>query len=324
MDTLKHSPLACSRLAEIQKNLALPQTRLKQDVVTRWNSTLYMLQSIQQQKMALGAYSAQHDIPQLTANQFDLINKLINILTPIEDITQSISSEGSSLSIVIPFVRALRNHLENNDDNDRGVRTMKHEMLKSLNTRFQEVETNELLVLATILDPCFKDKFFSGLTNRMNAKATLIAKLEEIVDTHQQENVTASTEEPVSKRQKTVLVQCLTNILEEDHGLTVESPESTSTRTAVENYLAEPLVHFNTGNANTYWRENQKRYSYMSELALRYLSAPSTSVQSERLFSSAGCIYSERRNRLSSERAEVLLFIKSNFDLINGTYDYKL
>ena len=106
----------------------------------------------------------------------------------------------------------------------------------------------------------------------MNAKATLIAKVEEVADTHQQENITASTEEPVSEWQKTVLVQCLTNILEEDHGLTVES-----------------LF---------------------------------TLVQSERLFSSAGCIYSERRNRLSSERAKVLLFIKSNFDLINGTYDY--
>ena len=66
---------------------------------------------------------------------------------------------------MIPFVRALRNHLESNDNNDRGVRTMKQEMLEPLNRCFQEVETNELLVLATILNPCFKDKFFSGLTN---------------------------------------------------------------------------------------------------------------------------------------------------------------
>ena len=60
------------------------------------------------------------------------------------------------------------------------------------------METNELLVLATILGPCFKDKFFSGLTNQMNAKAMLIAKIEEAADIHQQENITASTKEPVS------------------------------------------------------------------------------------------------------------------------------
>ena len=85
--------------------------------------------------MELGAYSAQHDIPQPTANQFDLINKLVNILTPIEDITQSISSEASLISIVIPFVRALRNHLENHD-NDQSIQTMKQEMLESLNRLF--------------------------------------------------------------------------------------------------------------------------------------------------------------------------------------------
>ena len=55
----------------------------------------------------------------------------------------------------------------------------------------------------------------------------------------------------------------------------MESPQSTSTHTAVKNYLPEPLVHFNSGSANTYWRENQKCYAFMSELALRYLSAPS-------------------------------------------------
>ena len=112
----KHSPLACSRLQDIQKSLSLPQHRLKQDVSTRWNSTLYMLQSIQEQKISLGAYSAQYEISQLTAHQFDLINKVITVLTAIEDITQSISSDTSIISVVIPFVRALRKHLESGND----------------------------------------------------------------------------------------------------------------------------------------------------------------------------------------------------------------
>ena len=38
----KHSPLATSRLTDIQKSLSLPQHHIKQDVPTRWNSTLYM------------------------------------------------------------------------------------------------------------------------------------------------------------------------------------------------------------------------------------------------------------------------------------------
>ena len=102
----KRSPLACHRLNEIQKSLSLPQHHLKQDVQTRWNSTLFMLQSIIEKKMAIGAYGAQHDIPQLTQNQFDLIRKVISVLKLIDDVhvTQSISCEQSCISVVIPFV----------------------------------------------------------------------------------------------------------------------------------------------------------------------------------------------------------------------------
>ena len=42
----KRSPLAYDRLKSIQDRLQLKQHRLKQDVSTQWNSTLYMLQVI--------------------------------------------------------------------------------------------------------------------------------------------------------------------------------------------------------------------------------------------------------------------------------------
>ena len=39
---------------------------------------------------------------------------------------------------------------------------MQQKMLSSLNSRYTEVESNGPLFLATILDPRFKAKFFSG------------------------------------------------------------------------------------------------------------------------------------------------------------------
>ena len=59
----KHSSLAYSRLKEIQQNLGLQQHRLKQDEPTHWNPSLYILQTIKEQKMALAAYATD-----LTAN----------------------------------------------------------------------------------------------------------------------------------------------------------------------------------------------------------------------------------------------------------------
>ena len=50
-----------------------------------------------------------------------------------------------------------------------------------------------------------------------------------------------------------------------------------------------------------WWKLNQQLYPHVAEIAHRYLSAPSTSVPSEQLFSSAGDLYSDSRNRLSAK-----------------------
>ena len=86
----KHSSTAFSRLNTIQQNLGLPQHWLQQDVSTRWNSTLYMLQVVAEQKMALAAYATEYSIPQLTANQLDIAGKVITALSPIEEITKAV------------------------------------------------------------------------------------------------------------------------------------------------------------------------------------------------------------------------------------------
>ncbi len=84
--------------------------------------TLYMLVSVHEQKMALGAYcsDSDHKVPQLTSNQLDIVNKTILALDPIEQITKSISTEQASASLIIPFSRALRKTLVNHE-NDQGV-----------------------------------------------------------------------------------------------------------------------------------------------------------------------------------------------------------
>ena len=226
----KHSPLAYSRLKEIQQSLGLPQHHLKQDEPTRWNSTLYMLQSITEQKMALAAYSAEHDIPHLTPHQWDLIDKIVAVLDPVEEITRSISTEVASVSLIIPFIRAFRRTLENHD-NDRGIRTMKSEMLTSLNRRYGDVESNESLVLATLLDPRFKDKFFSGAHEKTNAKELLDNKVAEITGTDE-------TRVPSPKRPKPNLLKCFADILEEA-GVEVDTYNA-----VVDKCLAEPLLSF--------------------------------------------------------------------------------
>ena len=50
------------------------------------------------------------------------------------------------------------------------VRTMKNEMLCSLNQRFCDIADNQHLGLASLLDPRFKNSFFDGAEQQAKAK----------------------------------------------------------------------------------------------------------------------------------------------------------
>ena len=52
----------------------------------------------------------------------------------------------------------------------------------------------------------------------------------------------------------------------------------------------------------------------LSKAAQRYLSSPATSVPSERLFSSAGDICSDKRTCMFAENVERLVFLKANMN----------
>ena len=155
----KHSTIAYHKLDQIRDRLDINKHKLQQDEPTRWNSTLYMLQTIYEQKTALAAYATEHgSITMLSPNQIELTRKLIAALEPVEEITKMVSTDTASISVLIPLVKILKKALSKHDD-DSGIQTMKLEMLTSLERRFDDIEESQLLLMATCLDPRFKDNF---------------------------------------------------------------------------------------------------------------------------------------------------------------------
>ncbi|XP_033934798.1 zinc finger BED domain-containing protein 4-like [Pseudochaenichthys georgianus] len=149
----KHSPLAYSRLGDIQKDLKMDVKRLQQDVQVRWNSSLYILQSILEQKRALSVYAADYSLPAtLTANQWTLMEKTAEVLAPFEELTRDVSNHTASAADVIPAIKALKGVLSREKTTDQGVRTMKSTLLEAVETRFAEVEEEPLYSIATLVD----------------------------------------------------------------------------------------------------------------------------------------------------------------------------
>ncbi len=90
---------------------------------------------------------------------------------------------------------------------------------------------------------------------------------------------------------------------------------TTSALLQIQTYMTEQIIP-RSENPFHYWAVNKLRFPALAATASAFLSAPCTSVESERLFSTASNILDERRNRLKAERAEMLIFLKKNLPMM--------
>ncbi|KAK7898583.1 hypothetical protein WMY93_019436 [Mugilogobius chulae] len=242
----KHSPLAYSRLEDIQMDLHMDIKRLQQDVQTRWNSSLYMLQSLLEQKRALSVFAAERTLPAaLTAYQWELMSKVADVLSPFEELTKVVSRETATAADVIPAITVLIRVLSRERDEDQGIRTMKRTLLDAVEKRFADVETEPLFYIATLLDPRYKDGFFTKSANLLLAKEHLIqevAKSEGMRVASAVPEETGAAAEPVNKAPRHEGCSSLDSAFEEilqERQSQARSVSTTSAEAQVQTYFSE-------------------------------------------------------------------------------------
>ena len=108
-----------------------------------------------------------------------MAEKIVAALSPVEELTKSISADCASVSVIIPFVKMLSKTLQKHH-NDSGVRTMKNEMLSSLNQRLCDIGDNQHLLLASLLDPRFKNRFLDGAEQQAKAKKMMLEEVRKL------------------------------------------------------------------------------------------------------------------------------------------------
>lgn len=78
-------------------------------------------------------------------------------------------------------------------------------------------------------------------------------------------------------------------------------------------YLSKDLLEMvNKPDPLAFWIKYGDSMSKLVETALKYLSKPATSVPPGRVFSKAGQVRSERRNRLTPKNVDKMVFLKAN------------
>lgn len=316
----KKSYVANEKFMTYQKNMGDTPLKLLQDVQTRWNSTFYMLQRFTQLQNAVKSTVAliKKRLPILTHEEWKIIEDLCTILKPFEAATNTISGDRyCTASLMIPIINGLVDVSKTLLKKDFGniIKTIVSQLLKGLTERLGNVEKSNTLIISTFLDPRFKNLSFHEKNTAENVKKIIISEVAEKYAKVSREktvesNLSAQAEDPDDE---------LSIWSSFDKSVSVAQPRGTVTSRAiieVQRYLEDEIIP-RTEDPLMWWNKHKYHYPNLSLVAQEKLCALASSVPCERLFSKAGQILNERRNRLNIEKTKMLLFLNTNYKYTN-------
>ncbi|XP_077975170.1 zinc finger BED domain-containing protein 4-like [Styela clava] len=343
-----HSALANNKLTKLQKQHALPQHKLLNSVPTRWNSIYLMLERMFEQKVAIANYVLDTpNLPTIDANKWNLMGKLVKLLEIFHKVTVRLSARSSTISEIIPQVKYIMHLLDVAISGPRfhGLGGTLTSFKTSAKLRFQKYMDSYNCILATFLDPRHKDVLFGAErlietsefhrgTIRQRLLETLEKrKLDAAIHTGESETSCSSGTESGSDNGNLApredvfsdldFEKCYDRLVmeTEDHATNKKSSRSESLTlfSEIERYVSCRRIEKDE-NPIYWWKQNKSIFPCLSSLANKYLSCPPSSVESERLFSIGGNIYTPHRNRLSPDTAEELMFLNHNLRYFEFQY----
>lgn len=313
----KRSVAVSDELRRLQKRDGKTEATLlkwfKQDVPTRWNSTLIMIERFLELHEYVYSISlkCKGPVEMLTREELDLLQDIVLVLKPVENVITECSGDTYvTSSLIIPIIRCMTIAIRTrNPSTEIGQRFQEkaEKLLAESHRRFKDYESRELLAISTILDPRFKKLHFQKPLLAANA----VIKINAIIKTtlHQNESPPTRAMEDENNSQiandsvwsfHDKLVSENQTVPSDCHDLTLE----------LRQYINQPVIS-RSENPIEYWDKLKVAYPTLHSCALKYLSIVATSVPSERLFSKADAIKAERRSRLTGDRLNMLVFLSS-------------
>lgn len=305
----KQSVMAADELRKAQSiNVPL---KLLQDVSTRWNSTFYMLERF---LMLIESVSSSliklPKLPQmLTAFEVVILNEILKMLKPFELVSKEICGEKYvTCSKVIPIVNALLHEVHAlNPESDLG-KDLKQKLIIELQKRFSDIESNQILSIATIVDPRFKRLHFCKALACSDAIQRVNRMLVNIENPSNIEKIVPDTN--INKNKNSDIWSFHRTLAEKSQKSNQENELFGGVDLEFRQYLNLNVIDIETDPLE-YWERNKHCFPKLAKIAIKYLSIVATSVPCERIFSCAGNIMDENRNRTKPERLSKLLFLNS-------------
>ncbi|KYM97822.1 Zinc finger BED domain-containing protein 1 [Cyphomyrmex costatus] len=328
---LKRSVEAADELRALQMKTNPNGKHLKviQESETRWNSTFYMLKRFCKLSEFISTVLFKYsDLQMLSYSDITCIEESLKILFPIESVTVEMSGKKYVTgSKIIPIVHCLNSVISRLNPCNEIAEKLKNNILDQIDTRFygreysnqSSIEKNYFLSVATLLDPRFKKLHFTSIMDCSKAITRVSNLLKQRNNIENQANNVNCLKTPPKSN-----VLSVWNFHDElaYNNTKNGSPNlhfypkncvnnlSSDISTELRQFLNTP-VSLRETDCLEEWEKLKYVYPNVYEIARKFLLVLGTSVSSERLYSTAGNIISEKRSRLSSNRVSMLIFLNS-------------
>ncbi|CAI6377428.1 unnamed protein product [Macrosiphum euphorbiae] len=317
------SAVAQHNLEQEQDKLQIPKSKLVQDCITRWNSTHDMMGSLTKNREAVNNCLRSNPKTEewyITVSQNDTMTDLINILEPFKTATEILGGDKYvTLSIVGRLFKNLISSLECIQTDSVTIKDIK--LLISSDLKKRQDKMGDIIHKAAALDPRYRSLKYLSEEDSQNTWASLETELlENTVNYNENEKQPCTSQCSVEEREDTV-DQPRNKKMKKSHSLLADSDDEDS-HDEDEDMADEGLQQLKRYRQYAeivpknidplvWWKANSYKFPVIAKLARKYLCIVATSVPSERLFSQAGQVVSQKRARLMPSRVNDLLFLNS-------------
>lgn len=312
----KHSSLATGKLRDLQSQMNLPLLKVKQDVSTRWNSSLTMIERLLTIKIPLTA--SMSSLPRapdcLNASEWEVISDCVKILKPFENITSELSGENyPTISLVIPLIQGFQYMLKNlRTETTIGIE-FKNKLIDVVGRRLGNLEKDKIVAKSTLLDPRLKKTAFGLQENADNAHKWICEELTNMIRA-KNDNTEITESDTTQSTSSANICSVWKHFDDKVAQVKITSNPNATASIMIRQYLEIPPLD-RKKNPLEFWKQYEVTFPELYKMQLKYLSIPATSVPSERVFSKTGQITNERRNRLSPKNLDFIIFLNSNLNI---------
>ena len=329
---IKKSPSRQHKFVEICRSLALKiEEGLSLDVSTKWSSTYKMLHTSVAYKEAIQTY-ADADLNykwEPTTEEWDLFVAIEPILASLAKVTTALSASSyPTANLFYPHIVdikiALRAAMVSNNLN---LRKMGNAMIEKFNKYWEE--KNNVMVIATILDPRYKMRFIEWWFNKIFDEHQVLFELEDVRS--ELEKLYGDFEVQHRERKESQSKSNASSSLSIERSCSLpsascqfqsflSSTQSNPSKSELLIYLEETNVCLSDKEFDllNWWKVNSHRFPVVSRMAKKFLTIPATSVSSKSTFSTGGRTLDDYRSSLRPSMVEALVCSSS---WIRGTHD---